>query len=244
MKRQPNHIVNVILVQHPFNLSCEMVYTTSRASMPIKSCLRSKSPNRQQQKSVRFDLTAILWDEPAISHLNFEIDYQTLGATSTFHPHTLLPPRKNIHLESIALHKSSLTGTILVLNVSYEKDVAVRYTLDDWQTVSEVRAQYGGRGYDGSNMDQRNWDRFKFIIPLDHAQKLPERALWLVGRYTALGECGGEWWDNNSGLNYRVGFKELRQDSRSRTSFTALPWHPIKFRGSVYNRLLEKYCFA
>lgn len=59
-----------------------------------------------------------------------------------------------------------------------------------------------------ANAGSATWDRFTFTIRLeDHAYKLHERVLWLVGRYTCTGEGCGEWWDNNAGRNYRVGFK-------------------------------------
>jgi Carbohydrate/starch-binding module (family 21) len=171
----------------------------------------------------------------------FEVDYETRGATSTI-PVPNPPPYANIHFESmkfvqpetpsspLAPTSPHLTGTILVRNVAYEKHVAVRFTLDDWQTTSEVRARHVvsvpvlpwqktqdrtlgdavGLLANGRNAASTpsTWDRFSFNIRLeDHAYKLHERVLWFVGRYTATGEGGGEWWDNNSGSNYRVGFK-------------------------------------
>ncbi|KAF8185743.1 hypothetical protein BJ912DRAFT_1144249 [Pholiota molesta] len=62
------------------------------------------------------------------------------------------------------------------------------------------------------------WDRFRFEIGLEDVPRLPERTLWLVGRYAAGvapvqgvveegGEKYAEWWDNNGGENYRVVFK-------------------------------------
>jgi len=171
----------------------------------------------------------------------FEIDYETPGATSIL-PVPNPPPYANIHFESVRFVQPEppssplaptspyLTGTILVRNVPYEKHVAVRFTLDDWQTTSEVRARHvvsvpilpWEKAHSrtigdavGMLANARNsastpptWDRFSFNIRLeDHAYKLHERVLWFVGRYTASGEGGGEWWDNNSGSNYRVGFK-------------------------------------
>ena len=185
--------------------------------------------------------------------LTFEIDYETPGATSTI-PVPNPPPYANIHFESARfvqpeppsspLGPSSphLTGTILVRNVAYEKHVAVRFTLDDWQTTSEVRARHvvsvpvpwdkpqtrtlgdvvGMIANAGSIASKPpTWDRFSFNIRLeDHAYKLHERVLWFVGRYTATGEGGGEWWDNNSGSNYRVGFKVAANKSREDTGRT------------------------
>ena len=160
----------------------------------------------------------------------------------------------NIHFESLALSQQPassplapsaphLIGTILVRNVAYEKSVAVRFTLDDWQTTSEVRARYvssllalpwettqgrtlgdavgiiASASHAGSLPS--TWDRFSFTIRLeDHAYKLHERMLWFVGRYTCTGEGGGEWWDNNSGANYRVGFKVATSTSREDTGRT------------------------
>jgi hypothetical protein len=78
----------------------------------------------------------------------------------------------------------------------------VRYTIDEWETVNDVSGWYDGNG-DG-------WDRFRFSISLG-GQGLEERVLWLVGKYAGgVGERDAvEWWDNNEGKNYRVGFKKV-----------------------------------
>ncbi|KAF8573606.1 carbohydrate-binding module family 21 protein [Ramaria rubella] len=36
----------------------------------------------------------------------------------------------------------TLRGTLLILNISYEKRVSIRFTLDDWLTASEVGVSY------------------------------------------------------------------------------------------------------
>ena len=115
-------------------------------------------------------------------------------------------------------------------NVAYKKHVAVRFTLDDWQTTSKVRAKHVvsmlslpwevsktktlgdavGLIVNSSSGAAAlpTWDRFSFMIRLeDHACKVQDRTIWLVGRYST-GDGGSEWWDNNLGKNYKVTFKE------------------------------------
>ncbi|TEB32519.1 hypothetical protein FA13DRAFT_1731734 [Coprinellus micaceus] len=121
----------------------------------------------------------------------------------------------------------SLTGTIIVRNLAYSKHVGVRFTLDDWVTVSNVSARHvaslpsfplsffpakdspmtpGDAAALLSLVNQiGGWDRFEFTIYVDHASySLAGRILWLAVRYSIE---GGEWWDNNAGQNYKVGFR-------------------------------------
>lgn len=176
---------------------------------------------------------------------NFEMD----TAISSVVPVTNHPPHANILIESLTFSQPSskgvnphLSGTLLVRNLAYEKHVAVRFTLDEWQTVSEVRAQHvvsvpslppvfslssSSKTTVGDlialGADKCGWDRFSFLIHLeDYAHSLGSRVLWLAARYrvhsTYLGPTevsgpGGEWWDNNNGRNYRVAFRAARPTS-------------------------------
>ena len=171
----------------------------------------------------------------------------------------------NVHLESVSLPPARppvLRGTILVRNIVFEKQVGVRFTLDDWTTVSEVLATYTGPvasletlagtinkgktvgdliGSTGAN----GWDRFNFAIKLeDYEAYLWQRTLYLVVRYTAPGV--GEFWDNNSDENYRITFRSLSgpvQPERKRglvpstTPFlmSASPALPIASRVSAHD---------
>ncbi|KAF8549785.1 hypothetical protein OG21DRAFT_544834 [Imleria badia] len=130
--------------------------------------------------------------------------------------------------------KLSLTGTILTRNLAFEKHVAIRFTLDDWRTTSEVGAHYvnppsllpsqvlssssPSTPADTSSCRGRGWDRFIFTICLeDYAHSLSTRTLWLAARYridstypepgSSQYGPGGEWWDNHGGGNYRLGFR-------------------------------------
>jgi hypothetical protein len=130
-------------------------------------------------------------------------------------------PDSNILLESLYLphvHDTSgiamLHGTVLVRNIAYEKDVFMRFTLDNWDTVSEVRAGYDGPVGDatrGPYASYGPWDRFRFAISLPTGAH--SRTMLLAARYTV--PEGGEWWDNNRGENYSVAFRRGRPKSSS-----------------------------
>ncbi|POW17894.1 hypothetical protein PSTT_00220 [Puccinia striiformis] len=108
----------------------------------------------------------------------------------------------------------NLKGTVLVENLSFEKRVAVRFTFDKWQTVSEVTADYisSQTMYPNKLLAppglSKSVDLFGFTIKLqDVLARIEEREMEVAVRYLA---AGGEYWDNNSSANYHVRFKNLR----------------------------------
>lgn len=121
------------------------------------------------------------------------------------------PPQSHVHLQYLTLppvRPPRLHGTILVRNVAFGKSVVVRYTTDNWETASEILATYSASLPPGivPGGGDAPWDKFTFIIKLDDIERnLPNRTLFCVVRYDAHGV--GEWWDNNSGQNYRVDFE-------------------------------------
>ncbi|KAK0434798.1 putative phosphatase regulatory subunit-domain-containing protein [Armillaria borealis] len=152
----------------------------------------------------------------------------------------------NVILESLTLPQSTLAlkGTLLVRNISYEKQVYVRFTLDDWQTTSEVAARYQTSLPSLPVLSKKNltvgdvaagvaaggpavWDRFEYTVKLeDYASTLIDRTIFLVVRYSA---GGGEWWDNNAGQNYRVAFiRSPNQAPPATVEKTHAPVAPIK----------------
>jgi hypothetical protein len=162
------------------------------------------------------------------------------GATSPI-PRISPPLYANVHVEAIDLSYSTpnpytkptptLSGTILVRNIAFEKQAAIRFTFDDWQTTSEVLARHvmtlpeipqslaprtpdDAAAVIASGIPQ-TWDRFAFTIRLeDHASKLHQRVMWFVARFHTP---GGEWWDNNSGNDYRVAFRHTSNWHRPKT---------------------------
>ncbi len=93
---------------------------------------------------------------------------------------------------------TSLNGRVRVRNLAFEKWVAVRFTVDSWQTTSEVTAKYHDSVPGGV------FDRFSFTIRLnDMLARIEEKTLYFAIRYNVAGR---EIWDNNDSQNYKVAF--------------------------------------
>lgn len=114
---------------------------------------------------------------------------------------------EHVVLERFELDNSTpltLRGSVLARNVAFQKWIAVRFTLDHWQTTSEVAGQHISHVPSGTTGDE-GWDRFSFAIKLeDYRGKLEHRSLHLCVRYSVDGR---EWWDSNHGDNYQFTFK-------------------------------------
>jgi len=93
----------------------------------------------------------------------------------------------------------SLQGSVAVANLAYHKLDTCRFTLDHWVTTSEVAAEYTGRVHGTGN------DRWTFAIGLPDMANLETKTIYLYIRYNF---CGHEFWDNNRGANFRVGFNK------------------------------------
>ncbi|XP_035280470.1 uncharacterized protein LOC118231098 [Anguilla anguilla] len=88
---------------------------------------------------------------------------------------------------------TSLRGTVRVLNLSFDKMVYVRITLDGWATHFDLLAEFVPGSSDGET------DRFMFKITLvPPFQKEGARVEFCL-RYEIP---GGTFWANNNGMNY------------------------------------------
>jgi hypothetical protein len=117
-------------------------------------------------------------------------------------PNMPSPPRKveNVALQELVLFQDqrTITGSVRVRNIAYQKWLAVRFTLDWWQTTSEVTARYDKSIGDGA------FDIFTFAIRLhDIWSRIEEKTIFIALRYTVAGQ---EYWDNNSGKDYHIKF--------------------------------------
>jgi len=144
----------------------------------------------------------------------WEIELPNLPKDSSTRKH--LPVR----LERVCLSadKQNLIGTVAVENLAFQKKVIVRFTLDYWQTVSEVSAEYNGDVRKKER--EQNTDRFTFKIKLHDLANLETKTLFFCIRYCVGGQ---ELWDNNNGMNFQVDFKKKYLPQNGKQGRMSLP---------------------
>ncbi|GAO52456.1 hypothetical protein G7K_6532-t1 [Saitoella complicata NRRL Y-17804] len=133
-------------------------------------------------------------------------------STPQFPPNTADRKALPVHVESVDLSpdRKTLVGKVAVQNLAFHKWVAVRFTVDNWQTTSEVAAEYLG---DAAARAEDGQDRFKFVIRLHDLANLENKTMLFCVRYNVEGH---EFWDNNSGRNFSVEFRRRPQFSLPR----------------------------
>lgn len=126
-----------------------------------------------------------------------------------------------IFLERIMIdeEENSITGMIAVKNLSFEKDVHIRYTFDNWKTVVEIESFYIDEV--PKILKRANYDRFKFKINLKNfqfSQKTDIRLYFCIRyRYKPTGNSQSpingtqEVWDNNDYKNYEILIKRTKR---------------------------------
>lgn len=131
-----------------------------------------------------------------------------------------------VRVERLFLSSDSKTliGTVAVANISFQKSVAARFTLDYWKTTSEVLAEFDNDVRRQNPHD--GFDRFSFNIRLSDQANLENKTLLLCVRYNSGGQ---EHWDSNNNMNYQIDFvkKMAKSASTSSLSLGARPRHSI-----------------
>lgn len=122
----------------------------------------------------------------------------------------------------VSIDKRFLLGHIAVSNITYEKSVTVRYTLDNWATIVEIPTIYVPDI--PASLRKHNYDRFVFKIPLDSMfnsfhmgdesnflfSREHQKIYHLCIRYSLPGH---EFWDNNGGKDYLIKIKKTIRSS-------------------------------
>ncbi|KAG8439790.1 hypothetical protein GDO86_005816 [Hymenochirus boettgeri] len=157
-----------------------------------------------------FDLVSVkefdTWEVPIVSQiLNFEKEtnqpeefflkptFSLLSADSIMEK----LQTKKILLESMDSTPgiTSMKGIIRVLNLSYEKQIYVRMSLDDWQNYYDLLAEYIPDSCNGDT------DQFVFTISL----ATPYQKEGVTVQFCLCYETQvGTFWDNNEGQNYTL----------------------------------------
>lgn len=89
----------------------------------------------------------------------------------------------------------AFSGVIRVLNISFHKAVYVRSTMDNWVTYFDHPAEYVQGSHDGDT------DQFSFKLSFAPPYITHDSRIEFVVRFET---CDGDFWANNSSLNYAV----------------------------------------
>ncbi|XP_053954309.1 protein phosphatase 1 regulatory subunit 3C [Anastrepha ludens] len=106
--------------------------------------------------------------------------------------------RDFVSLENVIVkdEESIVVGTVKVKNISFEKEVIVRVTWDDWKSQQDIFCTFA-RAYGPATFAHVVFDTFSFKITLPPSSKRLEFCIC----YRA--KCQ-EYWDNREGKNYTI----------------------------------------
>ncbi|XP_048205521.1 protein phosphatase 1 regulatory subunit 3C-like [Perognathus longimembris pacificus] len=123
-------------------------------------------------------------------------------------------------LENCSLQERTVSGTIKVKNVIFEKRVQVRITFDSWRSYRDVDCVYMKNEYGSSDSDT-----FSFTIDLPSVIPTEEKTEFCIS-YQANGQV---FWDNNEGQNYQIVHVQWKPDrvqtqmTRQNCAFNQMP---------------------
>nr|XP_061793836.1 protein phosphatase 1 regulatory subunit 3C-B-like [Nerophis lumbriciformis] len=103
--------------------------------------------------------------------------------------------RDSVCLENCSLQGRSLTGTVKVRNVSFQKSVLVRATYDSWASFVDVDCTFMNNVYGAHDTDT-----FAFVVDLPEDIPPHHRVEFCV-RFQVPDRT---FWDNNDGKNYTL----------------------------------------
>ncbi|XP_008827633.1 protein phosphatase 1 regulatory subunit 3A isoform X2 [Nannospalax galili] len=170
--------------------------------------------------SLGFSLVSIkefdCWDLPSVS-TDFDLRKDVFHTEEyVLSPSFDLPSSKEDLMKQLKVQKAMLESTeylpgstcmkgiIRVLNISFEKLVYVRMSLDDWHTHYDILAEYVPNSCDGET------DQFSFKISLvPPYQKDGSKVEFCIRYETSV----GTFWSNNNGTNYILICQKKKQEA-------------------------------
>ena len=112
--------------------------------------------------------------------------------------------KHNVLLENINVQQNGIFGTVNVKNVSFEKHVAITYTVDEWKTIEKTNAHYIPGSSTGSI------DIFSFEIVFSESKRNFELQFAICFK---VGET--EHWDSNGSKNYIISFVDKVEENKN-----------------------------
>lgn len=106
----------------------------------------------------------------------------------------------------------AIAGVVRVLNVSFHKAVYIRSTMDSWATYFDHPAEYVQGSHDGDT------DQFSFKLSFAPPYITHGSRIEFVVRYET---SDGDYWANNSSMNYAVTLLLSYEDDTGETAVTA-----------------------
>ncbi|XP_068597499.1 protein phosphatase 1, regulatory subunit 3Ca [Brachionichthys hirsutus] len=103
--------------------------------------------------------------------------------------------QNSVCLENCSLQQRSLTGTIKVRNIGFEKSVALRVTFDSWASFSDVGCTFMNNVY-----SCQDTDTFAFALELPAHVPPQNRAEFCI----CFRVRDQVYWDNNDSKNYTL----------------------------------------
>ena len=102
--------------------------------------------------------------------------------------------RNGVSLANIIFLDSSISGTVVVNNIAFDKRVSVRYTINSWESFDDIKASYVHGTCTGKT------DTFSFQIFMPCAEENSVKIEFAI-KYEVAGQI---FWDSNFDENYQL----------------------------------------
>ncbi|XP_072320495.1 protein phosphatase 1 regulatory subunit 3C-B-like isoform X2 [Eucyclogobius newberryi] len=139
------------------------------------------------------DLEAATMELKISSTRNLSLDFKQPSADYLDFRNRLM--QNSVCLENCSMQERTLTGTIKVRNIGFEKSVQLRITYDSWATFTDVECTFMNNVY-----GCQDTDIFAFVLELP-GYIAPQNRVEFCICFQAQGQS---FWDNNDGKNYTL----------------------------------------
>lgn len=160
-----------------FNLEKVLEFVEQSCDPPL---LDTKVLSDLQAEEKNLPPLVIEFKQPAADYIGFR---KKLNATY-------------VSLENVIVKKYTCIGTVKVKNLSFEKNVYIKFTFDNWNTSEDIQATYVPRGPFPSTCE---FDTFSFEVQFCESTESQKLEFCVCFRSNH-----NEYWDSNSGENYLI----------------------------------------